>query len=173
MLKTFEEPLPGRLIIGTTTSRDALLDTIVSRAFIIRFLTPTYEDYQHLDKFLPPEKLEIFNKYKNLFFSLSQLKPGIIFDMLDKWETNRLDYEQMYENFEKFINVYEKNLDLWDKYSILKQINEKGWLDKWRNFMIYYFDQKKQFDQVKKLIDFKQKKDANLNIENLIFEYSL
>ena len=36
LLKSFEEPLPGRLIIGTTTNTDGLLDTIRSRAFLLR-----------------------------------------------------------------------------------------------------------------------------------------
>ena len=37
LLKSFEEPLPGRLIIASTTTPESLLDTIRSRALIIPF----------------------------------------------------------------------------------------------------------------------------------------
>ena len=37
LLKSFEEPLPGRLIIASTSSPESLLDTIRSRALIIPF----------------------------------------------------------------------------------------------------------------------------------------
>lgn len=35
LLKTFEEPLPGRIIVATTTHKSRLLDTILSRARLI------------------------------------------------------------------------------------------------------------------------------------------
>ncbi len=35
LLKTFEEPLPGRIIVATTTHKHRLLDTILSRAWLI------------------------------------------------------------------------------------------------------------------------------------------
>lgn len=41
LLKSFEEPLPWRLIIGTTDSVHGLLDTIVSRACVISTVAPT------------------------------------------------------------------------------------------------------------------------------------
>lgn len=57
-LKTFEEPLPNRLIIATTSNRDALLDTIVSRAFLIPFHIPSSTEVtKHLyDRY--PEKTD-------------------------------------------------------------------------------------------------------------------
>lgn len=35
LLKTFEEPLPGRIIVATTTHKWRLLDTILSRAWLV------------------------------------------------------------------------------------------------------------------------------------------
>jgi DNA polymerase-3 subunit delta' len=75
MLKTFEEPLENRLIIATTTSKSLLLDTIVSRAFIVRFVPLVEKDYENIKNFLSDEDYQIFEKYKNLILSLSQLKP--------------------------------------------------------------------------------------------------
>jgi DNA polymerase III gamma/tau subunit len=37
LLKEFEEPLPNRLIIGTFDEGKKILDTILSRAFLIKF----------------------------------------------------------------------------------------------------------------------------------------
>ena len=173
MLKIFEEPLPGRLIIWTTTSKEKLLDTLTSRAFIMRFIVPVDEDWKNIKDFLKNDKIEIFNQYKNVIFSLSQMRPGIVFSILENWDTIASEIKEMYEIFEKFINIYEKNLDLWEKYSVLKQIVENNWFEKWINFMIYYFDKKWDFKEIKKILFLKQKKDAHLNLDNLIFEYSL
>jgi DNA polymerase III delta prime subunit len=54
LLKSFEEPLPWRIIVGTTDNARSLLDTIVSRAFVVQtaspdmnvFITQTYADQE-------------------------------------------------------------------------------------------------------------------------------
>lgn len=43
LLKSFEEPLPGRIIIWTTKNAGSLLDTIVSRAFVIKTVSPNLD----------------------------------------------------------------------------------------------------------------------------------
>ena len=58
-LKTFEEPLPGRLIIATTSNKDGLLDTIISRAFIVNFQIPgAHEVEQHLESWYPEKSAQ-------------------------------------------------------------------------------------------------------------------
>lgn len=53
-LKTIEEPLPGRLIIATTSQKDQLLDTIRSRAFIATMHMPSHtQSIQALKKVYP------------------------------------------------------------------------------------------------------------------------
>jgi len=42
-LKTFEESNPNNIIIATTTNKNLLLDTIVSRAFILKFEIPSHQ----------------------------------------------------------------------------------------------------------------------------------
>jgi hypothetical protein len=46
LLKSFEEPLPWRLIIASTSSAESLLDTIRSRALIVPFHLVTAEEVQ-------------------------------------------------------------------------------------------------------------------------------
>lgn len=49
-LKTLEEPLPNRLIIATTAHKELLLDTIMSRAFLVGFQLPSYHELIHTIK---------------------------------------------------------------------------------------------------------------------------
>ncbi|USN54348.1 MAG: hypothetical protein H6765_07395 [Candidatus Peribacteria bacterium] len=42
-LKTLEEPLPNRLLVATTANKESLLDTIISRAFVIEFGALTHQ----------------------------------------------------------------------------------------------------------------------------------
>lgn len=44
LLKFFEEPLPGMLIILTTTAKNRLLPTVLSRAQIVQFPQPVWQD---------------------------------------------------------------------------------------------------------------------------------
>lgn len=44
LLKTWEEPLANRIIVATTSNKAALLDTILSRAFLVEFQLPTGPD---------------------------------------------------------------------------------------------------------------------------------
>lgn len=47
LLKTFEEPLPGRIIVATTTHKERLLDTILSRAWVVDMQPLSDEDVLH------------------------------------------------------------------------------------------------------------------------------
>lgn len=48
LLKSFEEPLPGRLIVASTTDSEQLLDTIRSRALLIRFDSIAKEQWMQI-----------------------------------------------------------------------------------------------------------------------------
>lgn len=50
LLKTLEEPLPGRLIIATTTVPDRLLDTFQSRAFVMHMQTAGWDHLSEQDQ---------------------------------------------------------------------------------------------------------------------------
>lgn len=54
LLKTFEEPLPGRIIVATTTHKGRLLDTILSRAWLVDMPVTTDETLSvHLQQEFP------------------------------------------------------------------------------------------------------------------------
>lgn len=56
-LKSFEEPLPGRLIIATTKNIDQVIDTIVSRAVVIRHQRTLNDSSTYIDAYLSKNKL--------------------------------------------------------------------------------------------------------------------
>lgn len=56
LLKSLEEPLPKRVIIASTSNYKQLLDTIISRALIVRFEPITY---QALEDFLKEHHTDV------------------------------------------------------------------------------------------------------------------
>jgi len=60
-LKNLEEPLPNRLIIATVSHQSQLLDTIISRAIVIRF-----------QSMLPEAMKEFTTKYADVIQLLSE-----------------------------------------------------------------------------------------------------
>jgi len=174
MLKTFEEVLPWRIIIATTSNRSKLLDTIVSRAFIIRFSDLTEKDFGSIWNFLSEEDKDLFAKYKNLILSISWKKPGIVFDLIQKIKEDKQKYLYLLERFEKFVNLYVRwdNM-LWEKFNLLKEFYQEWILNQFIDFMVFWFEKKKDFENLNKFLSIKWKIEANLNVENVLFEVAL
>jgi hypothetical protein len=126
MLKTFEELPTNRLIIATTTNRSKLLDTIVSRAFVIRFNLLTEKDFEQIEKFISPQEYEIFKKYEKLLLSITFLRPGLVINLIRDIIQNRVNVEDILADFEKFIKSYEERqiFTIYDRYNLLKNIYE-------------------------------------------------
>jgi len=81
-LKNLEEPLPNRLIIATVSHQSQLLDTIISRAIVIRFqslLPQMLEDFTRQY----PEAIEILRKSWHIVEKHNQLKK-----ILQSWQGN-------------------------------------------------------------------------------------
>lgn len=174
MLKTFEEPLPNRLIIASTISKSLLLDTIVSRAFIVRFVPLVEKDYENIKNFLSDEDYQIFEKYKNLILSLSQLKPWIVFDFIKKLKKEKDYYINLLEKFERFFNLYERDGNsIVEKFDLLEEFKDSWVLPLFFNFAVYYFDKRLDYVNLKKFLDAKKKIEANLNVDNVLFELCL
>lgn len=82
-LKTFEEPLPQRLLIATATKTDNVLDTILSRAFQVQF-HPLQRDelLQYTDATFP----WLSSSQKDFLVAFSLWSPGRIHDLMhEKW----------------------------------------------------------------------------------------
>ena len=112
LLKTFEEPPNNTLIIWTVNSEKNILDTILSRAMIIKLHIPTFNQIKNCIKEKFPNKTE---KELRLAYNLSWGRIGFMIKIL-KEESNFLDLfnqiiklkEEKY-NFKKKIWYYQKH----------------------------------------------------------------
>ncbi|MEI8008742.1 MAG: AAA family ATPase [bacterium] len=84
-LKTCEEPLPKRLIIATTSNTTQLLETILSRALMIKFNELSDSE---LSQWMDDKNIFSGNEeLKQLVINMAMGKPGIvqrIYDMISK-----------------------------------------------------------------------------------------
>jgi DNA polymerase III delta prime subunit len=72
LLKTFEEPLPNRLLVASVSSDDQLLDTIASRAFIIRFHPLSITETEH---YITEHHAHVADDMKSFLTSFSLGRP--------------------------------------------------------------------------------------------------
>ena len=119
LLKFLEEPTPNTYAIFTTTNRESLLNTIISRCKIIRLT----KDNDTLKNIFNQFKLSEFqiNIYTNIFYSISELREFLSrdnFNSIDgiiKILANSNDNLELYKSWEMF-----KNFDYYEISIILK-----------------------------------------------------
>ena len=117
LLKTWEEPLPNRIIIATTSNKAALLDTILSRAFVVEFQLPASGEVATYISTWYPEKTE-----EERMFALS-------FSMWRVWLAKKLLDTQEYlvhaSWFAELVHaVWKKNLSLTRVYTLLQTLSK-------------------------------------------------
>ena len=137
-LKTLEEPLPGRLIIATTTNKESLLDTILSRAFIVNFQIPALAELeQYLQKWYP-EKDEMMKTFASRF-SLGRV--GLAKKLLEQDETG-MERVQLFTRLLEILERDEENIV--EQYQILKQFSERGQSKQLIDAILYSFSANQQ-----------------------------
>lgn len=161
-LKTCEEPLPNRLIIATTSHQSQLLETIISRALLIKFHTLSYQ--QLLD----------FSSQNNLFYKEDNLtKFACSMAMGRPWILLRLDRnfqenEELKNNYLKLINLLSDWKNIVETFSILKKLNQNWSLESFIDWRISYATDNWLVDKSKKRLKIKKLLNTNVSIENLI-----
>ncbi len=152
LLKTCEEPLPNRLIIATVDSLWNILDTLVSRAFIIKMNTL---DSNTLEQFV--EYLQQNNIIKNIPDEISELinlsmgKPWILYKFL-----KNNDQIQTINLLKKFT----ESKSISEKFLIIKNIENAGNLNLFFDYIIT-----KNLDKWEKIKNLKIKLNNNVNKE--------
>jgi hypothetical protein len=117
LLKEFEEPLPWRLIVGTVDDWKTLLDTIVSRAFLVKFHRVWESDMMTmLSDTTDPEKIQTLLR-------LSAWAP---------WRLkNFLDNPKLVDSIQRVYSEIKAYCLRWwsivDQMMCIKQRNEQGW----------------------------------------------
>ena len=122
LLKTIEEPGEWRLIVATTSSLTALLDTIRSRALLVKFLPPTL---QEIESHLTSLYSEINKNDASMIAKLSQWRIGFAVKMAEMVTEDGSDLLQTWKDYKS--NVNDGQLIQLNKFLI--QVNKDGLLD--------------------------------------------
>lgn len=165
-LKTFEEPLKNRIIIATTSNAKILLDTILSRAFILRF---DLLDDDELKEYL-------FSNYQNI--SEEKLDLLVDFSMWKIWFAINLiqeadKFEEILNQFESYMKLTRNKSNYTDKFTILKDVYKNWKLDMFLDALIYSLGREENFQQVQKIFQIRKMIDANVWVENALFYMNL
>ncbi len=131
LLKTCEEPLEGRLIIATTSSINSLLDTIVSRAFLIRMQTVWLKDIQKLANDIFTENTKKNPDQIWSFVNMSMWRPWILYNLADEKK------QEYYQNFFEQIDSLNKTSSLSDKFILLKNIHKNYDINLFLNYIVW------------------------------------
>jgi DNA polymerase III delta prime subunit len=162
-LKTAEEPLRNRFIIATLPHQSMLLDTIISRAVVIRFEELSYEEMKRF-----AEENTIQNSDSNLqhlLIAMAMGKPGTLLQIHQQLEKNP-ELFQALVTAEKVL--LDKKSSLVAQQKILKQILDAGLLQSFIDGRINYLTNQKLFLEADKRLQRKKMQNANVNQENLL-----
>jgi hypothetical protein len=161
-LKTCEEPLPGRLIIATTSHRSQLLDTIISRALVIHF---NELSTQELLQFADEQKLFVGQPVlKELVCDMALGKPGMLIHLHDLLSKD----EALTTQFVQIIPLLTKWTHLFQAQDIFKNFKKNGIRETFLDGRIAYCTRNDLDDQAKRRMKVKKMMKSTVNVEHLM-----
>ncbi len=158
-LKTCEEPLKNRFIFATVSDESALLSTIYSRAFLVRF--SALSD-QEMSGFLSQFSLDVWLE-KGLIW-LCEWRPWLAFDLIQKLEQN-LELKSFISSLISSVNG---DMSSYLKLEILRKAQDFWLLDQAINLMINEAFRSGNVALAQSWIEVKKMKNQNINEENLL-----
>lgn len=166
-LKTFEEPLPNRIIIATTSNRDTLLDTIISRAFLIPFQIPAADMViEHLASRYP-EKTDT----QRLFaasFSLGRI--GLAKSLLDTSE----DLEETSVLFIELLHLlHSTSQSVVRTHQLLQQFKTLMGVEQLLDALLYAGVQADMYGVLSPLMRARHMLQTNVKTDNILFDIAL
>lgn len=161
-LKTCEEPLPGRIIIATTSHQSQLLDTIISRWLVIRFQELSHND---LIRFADENNIRNDDKEFQIFAcNMAMGRPGVLLHLHKVLSEDN----ELKNNFEKLVKLLSKDWYIFQKQDILKKLHEAGSLNNFLDWRISYCANNDLVDQSAKWLEVKKMMNSNVNIDNIL-----
>jgi len=163
MLKNFEEPYENTFIFATTSNKNKLLNTIISRWTLINMFELSKEDFK---TFLDENMIHLEESKFNVLYAISWWRIWLAKKLLQ--ENNDL-----LQKIEEFVELdYLKNAKL-HRFNIIKDFINTWKINLFLDWLIFYYIHTDKFFKVQNLIDLKTKNQANVSLENLFFEYLL
>jgi len=166
-LKTCEEPLPKRLIITTTSNANQLLETILSRALVIKF--NELSDKQLSQRIDNQNIFKSNTELKQLICNMAMGKPGIAQRM-----AILIDQQPELEwTLTTLINNLSTGKQKFFAHDALKQLYKYGILNSFIDGWIAYCTNNEMEKQWEKRLAMKRLIKTNVNIENLLLYWLL
>lgn len=163
MLKNLEEPPKNTFIFASTSNKNKLLDTIVSRWTLIHMSELLKEDFK---SFFDEQMISLKESQFNVLYAVSWWRIWLAKRLLE--ENNDL-----LEKIEEFVELEYSNKEKFYRFNIMKELINSWKINLFLDGLIFYYTHTDEFSKVQKLIDIKNKNQANVNLENLLFEYLL
>lgn len=161
-LKTCEEPLPKRLIIATTSNSTQLLETILSRALVIKFnqLSDAELSQRMDDNNMFSDNKEL----KQLVINMAMGKPGIAQRMADLIE----DEPELEKTFTDLIHNLSNGNQRFFAHDGMKKLYKYGILDAFIDGWIAYCTNNHMEAKAQRWLTTKRLMRTNISIENLL-----
>lgn len=165
LLKTFEEPLPNRLLIASVWSEEVVLDTIASRACIIRF-TPL--DASETRAYIHWTYPNVSQHMEDFLMSFSLWRPWLIHELME-WE----ERDRMQEKFNHITSLLQSNeSSLVDLYQAL--LDRKKSYALWQLLDAFlYIDEEVTTSLTDAVVLAKKRLTTNVSVDTILFEFSL
>lgn len=165
LLKTLEEPLPNRLIVATTSNTELLLQTILSRAFLVHF---------H-----PLQQTELRTYAQTTFPDLtpSLLEFALAFSLGSPWTLHRLlrQPEELKELSDTFVTLRSSLLrgdSVGDSYRLLQNIIQKHAVGHVMDALLYSLEPHQQSLQ-ERVVATKRLLTTNVSVDASMFNLAL
>lgn len=163
MLKTFEEPSDDKLIIASTSNSKLLLDTIVSRGYVINFKAPSS---QKISNYIQNRYPKVDKEKIKTLISFFKWKIGLVIDFI---ENDKKISEGVIDKFNEFIKLDKKSNSLNDKISLLKKIDDDGQLETFLQALVYRYSQENKVEKIQKVFQAQRHIENNVSVENALF----
>jgi replication-associated recombination protein RarA len=156
LLKSFEEPLPWRLIIASTSSVESLLDTIRSRALIVPFHLVTAEEVQQA---IAQHYPTLENKTQQFVTAFSLGARGLLDQLLAS-----PDIAERIEVYDALVRRFAHPTTIQDQMSRLQWVAARGQVEQLIDALLYAGSWSVDLlVQVKKLLQ------SNVGQDNILF----
>lgn len=161
-LKTCEEPLPKRLIIATTANVNQLLETIISRAIIVKFHALNDEE---ISSRMEQEHIYHGNEdIKKFMSTMAMGKPGIIHRI-----SKLISAEpQLEKDLTDLLTYLRTGTHIFAAHTTLKKLYTYGILESFIDGRIAYCIDHNMEAQSQQRLHTKKLMKTNVNIENLL-----
>jgi len=163
LLKKLEEPGKGNFIFATSSNKDKLLSTIVSRAFLINFYPISFDEF---NKFLDDHHIVLEDVKKHILYAVSAGRIGLVKKLLEEWN-------DLLDKIQEYLELEENWKEIFSKFSLLKDLMNQQKISFFLDWLLFYYSHSWNFQNMQKLVEIKKRHNANVNLENLLFEYLL